>query len=77
MSERELRDGVTSRDLKQISPQVGEITEVYTSAGLRQAIEEGAEYIEIHEHIDLMELDVKAGDRILGTVPPSVKSIRV
>ena len=77
MSEGGRGDGITSRDIKQVSPQVGEITLVFTSVELRKAIQEGAEYIELQEHIDLMELEVKPGDMLLGTIPPSVKSIRV
>lgn len=57
--------------------QVDELTVVTTAEELRVALLAGAEHIEVREHLDLTTLELQAGNRILGVVPESVRSIRV
>lgn len=57
--------------------QVGEVTVVTTAAALQEAVECGMPHIEIQSHLDLTTLDLASTFRLLGTIPPTVKSIRV
>lgn len=57
--------------------QVGQITKVDTAARLKDAIDKGAEHIELESHMDLTDLDMIEGNSLLGTLPESIKSIRV
>ena len=53
-----------------------QITVVDTAAQFSAAVTSGAAHIEVRGHLDLSSLE-PAGDTALGTLPSSVKSIRV
>ena len=67
-----------SRSLVQESP---EITAVRSAAELLQAVEAGAQHIEIRKHLDLTGIsprqNLDPGPVLLGEVPLSLQSIRV
>ena len=50
---------------------------VTTAVELRDAVEAGARHIEIQDHLDLTELELAPGSRILGALQESIHSIRV
>lgn len=57
------------------APLVG-ITVVETALQFSAAVAAGAEHIEVQGHMDLTSLE-PSGDTVLGTLPSTVKSIRV
>lgn len=65
---------VVSRGLQQEL----QVTVVTTAVALQKAVVAGMPHIEIQAHLDLTTLQ-KVGNstRLLGRIPPSVKSIRV
>lgn len=62
------------RDLQ--ATEVTSVTPVKTALELQSAIAKGAKHIEIQEHLDLTDLQL-VGDELLGTIPATVKTIRV
>lgn len=54
-----------------------EVAKVHTAEELKAAVDLGVPHIQTMEHLDLSDLQLAAGSRILGTIPKTVKSIRV
>ena len=65
------------------SPSGSNITTVTTAEELQSAVSSGNAFIEVVEHLTLASLelinssDTDLGGKLLGTVPPTVKSITV
>ena len=66
-----------TRSLKRTGIEKAATTVVRTAEEFRAALLRGAPHIELQSHIDLSHLPLAAGNRILGIIPNSVKSIRV
>jgi hypothetical protein len=56
--------------------QAADVTVVTTAAALQEAVVAGEPHIEVQAHLNLTSLPL-IQNRLLGTIPPTIKSIRV
>ena len=69
----------TQTDVAVAASKIITITVVNNAEELQIAIEQGAEHIEVRQHLDISKLSIDAaeGPALLGQVPESVKSLQV